>query len=311
MKKRTLSIMAGAAIGASMLMGTAVMAEDLGQIAIIAPAAEHGWMAGVTYYAEQRCEELGLDYKTYHSENVNDQANNIEDALAAGCAAVVMLPQNDEVSVAAQAILDENIPLVVFDRKIDNYTAFIAGNNGSMGEASAVEIGEALGGAGIVAVENVPSSGSVSTERVDGFKAVMAEKYPEIELVDFTAEGFSQEQGLTAATDLLTANPQIDAIFSIDDESSIGFLQAIAEQGRTDIKMMSGGGGAQSYFQEIDANEDIALFSATYSPMMMRDAVDLAVAILNGEEVETETVKETTIVKKDNVADFLDENSPY
>ena len=31
-----------------------------GPIAIIVPAADHGWLAGVSYFAEQKCKELGL-----------------------------------------------------------------------------------------------------------------------------------------------------------------------------------------------------------------------------------------------------------
>lgn len=283
-----------------------------GQIAIIAPSAEHGWLAGVTYYAELRCKELGLDYKTYQSDSVNAQANDIQDAIAAGSAAVVMFPHNDEVTIAAQEIIDAGIPLVVFDRKIDvDYNAYIAGNNGDMGVASAKYIGEILGGQGTVAVENVPSSGSVSTERVDGFKTTMAEQYPDIVLVDFTAEGFAQEQGLKAASDLLVANAQLDAIYSLDDESSMGFIQAIKEAGRTDIKAISGGGGSQSYFKAIAETTDMTLFSATYSPIMMMDAVDLAVSLLKGEQVDKDNIIPSTIVNPDNVAEFFDESSPY
>ncbi|NLL76832.1 MAG: substrate-binding domain-containing protein [Clostridiales bacterium] len=283
-----------------------------GQIAIITPSAEHGWLAGVTYYAELRCKELGLNYKTYQSDNVNAQANDIQDAIAAGSAAVVMFPHNDEVTVAAQEIIDAGIPLVVFDRKIDvDYNAYIAGNNEDMGVASAEYIGDLLGGKGTVAVENVPSSGSVSTERVDGFKSTMAEKYPDIVLVDFTAEGFAQEQGLKAASDLLVANPQLDAIYSLDDESSMGFIQAIKEAGRTDIKAISGGGGSQNYFKTIAETKDMTLFSATYSPIMMMDAVDLAVSLMKGESVDKDNIIPTTIVTSDNVEEFFDESSPY
>lgn len=286
--------------------------KSKGTIAIITPKAEHGWIAGVTYYAEQKCKELGVDYKTYQSSNVNEQANDIQDAIAAGSSAIVMFPHNEEVSVAAKAIKDANIPLVVFDRKIDvEYDAYIAGNNGEMGKASAEHIGKLLDGKGIVAVENTPSAGSVSSERVDGFKSVMSEKYPDIKLVDFTADGFAQEQGLAAATDLLTANSKIDAIYSLDDESSLGFIKAIEEAGRKDIKTISGGGGAQSYFNSIKENKDIDLFTATYSPMMMGDAIQLAVDILDGKKVEKENIIPTTIINKDNVADYLDESSPY
>lgn len=286
--------------------------ENKKTIAIITPSAEHGWIAGVTYYAEQRAKELGLEYKIYQSQNVNDQANDIADAIAAKSSVIIMFPHNDEVSVSAKQIIDANIPLVVFDRKIDvNYTGYLAGNNADMGTASAKEIGTYLKGAGTVAIENVPSSGSVSTERVNAFKEEMKKSYPNIKLVDFTADGFSQEQGLNSGSDMLTANPKLDAIFSIDDESSLGLLQAVTEAKRTDVKIMSGGGGSQSYFAKIKDTKDIKLFTATYSPMMMKDVVDLAKDLMDGKTIQKDSIKPTIIVNSENVSKFIDANSPY
>lgn len=286
--------------------------ESAKTIAIITPSAEHGWIAGVTYYAEQRAKELGLEYKIYQSQNVNDQANDIADAIAAKSSVIIMFPHNDEVSVSAKQIIDANTPLVVFDRKIDvNYTGYLAGNNADMGTASAKEIGAYLKGTGTVAVENVPSSGSVSTERVNAFKEEMKKSYPNIKLVDFTADGFSQEQGLSSGSDMLTANPKLDAVFSIDDESSLGLLQAITEAKRMDVKIMSGGGGSQSYFAKIKDSKNIKLFTATYSPMMMKDVVDLAKDLIDGKTIQKDTIKPTVIVNSENVTKFIDANSPY
>ena len=282
-------------------------------LAVVIPAAEHGWLAGVAYYAEQKIEELGLEnYTIVTSSNVNEQASQLDELIAQEVGAVVILPHTDEVTLSAQKVLDADIPLIVFDRRVDvDYTAYVAGSNPQIGEFSADYLGEQLEGAGIIAILNNPSAGSVSSERVDEFKRVMEEDYPEIELIDFTVENFTQETGLTAATDLLTANPQIDAIFSIDDESSLGILQAIMDAQREDVRFLSGAGGNQAYFSEINDAEDISLFTATYSPAMIGDAIEVAFQIMNGEEVEKDQIVEPTIVNKDNVADFLDADSPY
>ena len=72
--------------------------------------------------------------------------------------------------------------------------------------------------------------------------------------------------------DILTANPQIDAVYSLDDETSIGALQAIEDAGRTDIKAITGGGGCQEYFNIIKEKADeIHACSALYSPLMIKD----------------------------------------
>ncbi|WP_227994895.1 hypothetical protein [Oceanobacillus sp. CFH 90083] len=58
-------------------------------------------------------------------------------------------------------------------------------------------------------------------------------------------------------------------------------------------------------------NEDIWIQSALYSPAMVQDAVDIAIDVLNGEEVEEETIIPTTVVDRDNYEEFLDAESPY
>lgn len=287
-----------------------------GPIAIIVPAADHGWLAGVSYFAEQKCKELGLaegtGYKLVTSANVNEQANQIDEMINLNVSAVVLQPHNDEVSVSAKKIVDAGIPLVVFDRKVDvDYTTFVAGDNTAMGEKSAEYIGEKLQGKGTVAVLNVPSSGSVSSERVDGFKKVMGEKYADVQLVDITAADFTQQEGLKTATDALVANSHLDAVFSIDDESSLGILQAIKDASRSEIKYLSGGGGGQDYFKKISAETQPECFTATYSPSMIKDAIQAAKDILDGKNVAKDLIVPPDIVTNANVADYLDENSPY
>ena len=58
-------------------------------------------------------------------------------------------------------------------------------------------------------------------------------------------------------------------------------------------------------------NENIWIASALYSPMMVEDAVDMAVAVLSGETVDPVKVIPTAIVDRENAADYLDPNSVY
>ncbi len=287
-----------------------------GPIAIVVPSGDHGWTAALSYYAQQKCKELGLSegtgYKLVTSANVNEQANQIDEMITLKCSAVVLLPHTDEVSVAAKKITDAKIPLIVFDRKVTgDYTAYVAGDNKGMGTASAEYLGEKLAGKGTIAVVNTPSVGSVNVDRIAGFKEVMQSKYPDIKLIDVTESGYTQEAGLKMATDMLVANKQIDAVYSTDDEPSLGILQAIKDANRTDVKYISGGGGAQAYFQKISSESTVNLFTATYSPAMIKDAIQVASDVVAGKTVEKQTIINPTIVSKDNVSKMIDASSPY
>ncbi|MCI1954935.1 MAG: ABC transporter substrate-binding protein [Oscillospiraceae bacterium] len=288
-----------------------------GPIGIVVPSADHGWTAALAYYSQQKCKDLGLTegsgYKLFTAANANEQASKIEQCITLNCSAIVLDPLNDQVSVAAQKIMDAKIPLIVFDRKVNgSYTAYVAGDNAGMGKAAAKYLGDKLGGKGTIAVMNTPSVGSVNSDRVNGFKEVMQASYPNIKLVDVTESGYTQQAGLKAATDMLVANKQIDAVFSTDDEPSLGILQATKDAKRTDVKYISGGGGNQAYFNKIKEETGISLFTETYSPSMIGIAIQEAHDLINGKEIaEKDKTIPPEFVNKDNVSKYLDSKSPY
>ena len=43
----------------------------------------------------------------------------------------------------------------------------------------------------------------------------------------------------------------------------------------------------------------------------MKDAIDIAIDVLNGEDVEDDVIIPTTIVDRENYEEFLDDGSPY
>ena len=182
-----------------------------------------------------------------------------------------------------------------------------------MGKDAAEYVIDKVGTEGTVVVLDVPTSGSVAELRKKGFTETMAAEAPNMVLKEYATE-FTREAGLSDMADILTANPQIDAVFSMDDETSIGALQAIRDAGRTDIKVITGVGGCQEWFNMmlVDENQDIWLQSDLYSPVMVEDAVDMALDILNGNAPENPVkIIPTERVDRENAADYLDENSPY
>ena len=283
------------------------------KVGILAPAVTHGWVAGVAYYAQERCEELSdtVEYRLLTSNNAEEMTNQIDELKTWGAQAVVAFPQWEGMEDPIKGLIDAGVPVVNFDIVIDVEGVYhVAGDNVDMGTQSAQYIVDKIGTTGKVAVLEVPSSGSVSELRKKGFEEKIKELAPDMELLYYET-AFTREAGLADFTDVLSANPQIDAVFSMDDETSIGVLQAISEAKRTDIKVVTGGGGCQEYFNMMPENEEIWIQSALYSPDMVKDAVDVAVALLKGESPDVEKIIPTTIVDRENCADYLDEKSPY
>ena len=288
------------------------------KIGVLAPEVTHGWSAGVAYYAEKRCQELAdegkIEYRVSVSGDGAEMTNQLDELKTWGADAIVAFPQWEGMEVPIQQAIDEGITVVNFDIEIAADGIYrVAGDNYDMGFQSAQYIVDKIGTEGTVVILDVPASGSVAELRKQGFLENLAEIAPDMKTIEYATQ-FTREDGLADMADILTANPQIDAVYSMDDETSIGALQAIRDAGRTDIKVITGGGGAQEYFNMMlaDENQDIWLQSATYSPDMVEDAVDMAVEILNG-NVPSDPVKiiPTTIVDRENASEFLDESSPY
>lgn len=283
------------------------------KIGILAPAVTHGWVAAVAYHAEARAKELSdeIEYQIQTSSNAEEMTSQLDDLMTWGAEAIVAFPQWEGMEVPIQRALDEGIEVVNFDIAINADGVYrVSGDNEDMGIQGAKYVVDKIGTEGNVVILEVPSSGSVSELRKKGFVETIEEIAPNMNLLTYATQ-FTREDGLKDFADILTSNDKIDAVYSMDDETSIGVLQAINEAGRTDIKVVTGGGGMQEYFKMMPENEEIWIQSALYSPAMVKDAVDVAIKVLKGESVEEVTIIPTTIVDRDNYEDFLDEGSPY
>ena len=280
------------------------------KVGIAAPDVTHGWVAGVAYYAEKYCKDNGLEYKVHTSADAAEMQAGLQDLVAWGATVIVSFPQWAGMETAMQEIIDMGIPVVNFDVDVACEGIYkVTGDNYDMGYQSAKYIVEKAGEAAHIAVLDVPSSGSVCELRKQGFYDYLDEiGYDQSNIQEFQLESFARDDGLKNAADILEKMPQIDAFYSMDDETSIGTIQAMNDAGRTEIKAITGGGGCQEYFKIIASEEGKAIgaASALYSPAMIQDAIKVAIKLMNGEEAEPVIIIPTTIVSADNVAEHLD-----
>lgn len=280
------------------------------KIGLAAPAATHGWVAGVAYYAEKYCEENGIDYKLTISENAQEMRKNIDSLVEWGADAVVVWPQWSGMEEKIDSLFKERISVVAFDVDIQcKEICKVTGNNYEMGYQSAKYIVEKVGDAASIAVLDVPSVASVSSLRKMGFYGYLNEiGYNKSNIFEVAESSFSRECGYEDMKKILEEHPKVDAVFSLDDETSIGVVEAIKEAGRTDIRAITGGGGMQEYFRMIASDEysSLGLASVLYSPSMIEDAIRIAIEKANGKSSSRLVVIPTKTVSSANVAEFID-----
>lgn len=299
-------------------------AEAKPLVGISLPVNPTGWPAAVEWAAKATADRLGLNYIMTTSVSEAEQADALDLFIQQGCKYIVLFPQNDTLATAAKRVIDAGITLVNFDRTLTGLDPatyyYVAGDNREMGVMGANYIAEKLDGKGKVVIVSIPAYGAIFAERVQGFRDTVAEKYPGIEILEpeYGAENGSPEVGLALMTDILTANPEIDGVYSTDDEMSIGLIQAIIESGRMgQIKVITGGGGAQKYFPLMDQYKDqMWISSQTYAPYMMIDCLEITDKLIKGETVDMRTIIPPSNLDYTNYQAWLDEkgitpDAPY
>ena len=162
---------------------------------------------------------------------------DLDDLLTQNVDAIVAYPQWDGMEAPLQKILDADIPLVCFDLEFDLEGYYlVTGDNKDMGVQGVNYILDKIGPDGTVIALTVPTAGSVNDLRMEGFYEQMEKIDQNWEVIEYATE-FTREAGLADFADVLVNNPKIDAVYSLDDETSIGVLQAIQEAGRTISKL--------------------------------------------------------------------------
>lgn len=298
-------------------LATVSFAEEKPLVGISVPFNPTGWVAAVEWSARTTAERLGLNFIMSVAENENEQANQIDLMIDQGCKYIVLFPHNDTLEASAQKIMDAGITLVDFDRTlgatVPNY--YLAGDNYEIGCLGARYIGEKLEGKGKVIITTIPSYGAIFQERVDGCVNTLKAEFPEIEIIgEYAAENAAAETGLALMADILTANPEIDGVYSCDDELSTGMLQAMKEAGRiggeNGVKVMTGCGGWMQYMKTMDEYKDqIWLSTQTYAPYMMGNCVELTAGLIEGKTYDAKVIIPPACLDYTNYQAWLDENN--
>ena len=290
-------------------------AEEQPLVGISCPFNPTGWVAAVQWSAETTANSLGLNYIMKVAESEAEQAADLDMMIEQGCKYIILFPFNDTLEASAQRVKDAGITLLDFDRTLGSTEPdyYLAGDNYQIGVLGAEYIAEKLGGAGKIIITTIPSYGAIFDMRVAGCRDTLSAKYPDIEVVgEYAADNAAAETGLALMTDILTANPELDGVYSCDDELSTGMLQALVEQNRLGeggVKVMTGCGDGQAYFKLMDEYKDqLWLSTQTYAPYMMGDLVRLCDGLIKGETYEQTTIIPPETLDYTNYAEWMERN---
>jgi ribose transport system substrate-binding protein len=292
---------------------------DTVSIAFSAPAADHGWIAGITESARAEAEKYDdIDFQVAEGTNdVSTQISQVETFINEGVDAIVLLPFDGAAltPVALQA-MEAGITVINVDREFDDPAASratILGDNYGMGVSAGAYICSRLEDkpdavvAEIAGIDSLP----LTQDRSQGFADALAECG--LEVSNRVAAEFTVESGEEVTANLLQAAPQIDAIWNHDDDQGVGVLAAIENAGRDEFFMVGGAGSANA-MREIESGESVLEATVIYPHTQAADGIKLARLVAQGKNMSDLTsqgvprriVLDAPVVTKDNVDQFID-----
>ncbi len=289
-------------------------------VGISIPAADHGWTGGIVFWANRAKKDLeaanpGLRVLVSAAKDAAEQVGNVENLVVRGIDALVILPSEPApLTPVCKRVAESGVPVIVVDRNFTEplQTLEIVGDNPGFGRVSAERIVEALGGQGNVAIMQGVLC-QVNTDRVEAFREVIA-KHPGIHIVEDGVSDWSSEKGLRLMENYLQKHPAgtLDAVWTGDDDVLLGARKAYAESGRTDLKILLGGGGSKAVVKMILDGDPLVTQTVTYPPKMIYEAAQSAAALLSGDKPDAaRIVIPAGVINASNAAENYFPDSAY
>ncbi len=149
---------------------------------------------------------------------------------------LIMIAPTDTVALQAplQQAVDAGIPVILVDTTLKDPNlaiTSIAFDNVTGGGQAADALAQVIGNTGKVAIVHTTPGTSTGDDRVKGFNDEMASKYPNIKNLGATYTGDDPTRAATVLKSLLTANPDLAGVFTINGVVGDGVTAAAREAG--------------------------------------------------------------------------------
>lgn len=262
------------------------------KIGVSIPAADHGWTAGVVWWARE-CEKLHpeIEWTIVTAETPEKQIEQIEALMAKKVDGLVVLAtESAPITPVAEEAHNRGILIVNVDRGFLKPVAdiFIEGDNKAFGRKSAEFMVEKLGGKGkakgnLIVLEGIPCT--VNTDRVTAAMEVFKAEAG-IKIVGQQAANWNRQKALEVTETLLTKAPNVTAIWASDDDMALGAEQALAEKGIEGVWIL-GGAGMKDIIKRVMDKDPMYPANITYPPSMIATGMELAATVLkDGKKAE-------------------------
>ena len=304
-KNRTLTALI--AVVFSLCLSSCERSPGKRRIGVVPKAVAHVFWQSVHAGAVAAGREADVEIEWIGPAQETDFSRQIEivDSMVNGrMDAIVLAPTEATALVrSVERATEQGIPLTIFDSGIntEDYVSYVSTNNYHAGVLGARKLAELLGGEGTIAlVKSVPGSSS-TMEREQGFEATLAEEFPRIKIADARYCMSSRAKALEVSENMLTAHPDLDALFASAEPGTVGAAKAIRSRELDDKVLLIGFDFSDTIEQDLKDGVTDAL--VVQDPFQIGfTAVKTVVDVLNGQTPQKRIETPIHVLTADDLA---------
>ena len=233
------------------------------------------------------------------------QASQITEMIEAGIDAIFLSPVNwEEITPSLQELQEADVRIINVDtqvKEMDYVDAYVGSDNEAAGRMCGEALIEKCPDGGKVLILECPTQNSIN-ERITGFEEAISKAEVGFEIVARENTDGKFEKSVEVAQNILKEHTDVTAIMCGNDQIAVGAQTAVNLLGMDDV-IIYGVDGSPDIKKELEKSDTQIAGTAAQSPINMgKKAVEVGLAILNGEEYEKENYVEIIdMITKDNV----------
>jgi ABC-type sugar transport system substrate-binding protein len=284
--------------------------DDL-KVGYVVNFGSHEWYQNVIKGAEDTAKEKGIGFEWADANvDLSKQITQAENLLTQGVDVLVLSPVDpDGLSSVMTQAEERQVPVVTESNPIPGGATVVGIKNleaaKMIGEWAGNYVKNDLRTKANVLIVGLPTQ--VDTrDRVEGFKQGMKASGADFEIVQEVNGGGLKDQALKVATDAVTAHPEINLIFGINDDSALGGTQAYQEAGLDVKKLTTIGFGVEGRAGKsaLTSGGPYKAGLGMFPEYVGRTLIEQAEAAKSGDKVDERTITPAAVLTPDNLSDY-------
>ena len=237
--------------------------------------------------------------------NIDQQVSMIEDQISRGVAALIVAPAaSAQVIPALEKAATRSIPVIIVDTDVDwpKKVTYVGTNNDEGGKLAGQFVAKSVAGkAQVGLIVGVPGE-ETHEGRKRGFKQVLAGE-PRLELVSEQPANSERALAMNVMENMLTARPQLAAVFVTSDQMALGAHEAIqARRSGSPVRLVSFDAGREVLQLVRQGKIDAVVAQRPYQ--MGKLSVEAALKAIAKQPVDRVIDTGTALITRENVASF-------